>query len=169
MNTRMKRTAVAGVALLIAGASIAGGASVTAAAIDTPEALPADAVVKVQQIAQDDKGDWYSCEMELDSSTVVEAQVPDGQPVELQGIAVKSGAVDVSAAGVISGAIPAGELPVGGDGGSGTGVAVAVGSTGEVALGQLDPSDVTDKAIALPGPGEIRPGTTEECAALQGK
>ena len=165
MKKSMKRTAVAGVAVLMAGASIAGGATVTAAAIDSGDTTPApDSTVVVQQISQDADGNWFSCEQELglDPGPIL---APAGGPAGTVG----SGIMITASAGVAP--ISAGDAPSA-DGSrpvevSGTlsGIAVAVsGDAGTIANVQG-----TGPAIALPTPDEIRPGTTDECNALQGK
>lgn len=167
MKKSMKRTAIAGVAVLMAGASIAGGATVTAAAIDSGDTTPApDNTIVVQQISQDADGKWFSCEQELGAdSGVVVTGTGDVAGAASEAAGAAGIMVTASAALPMDGGaepIPV-EGPLPSDGDSLTGIAVAV--SGEAGSFQTGAGD----ASGLPTPDEIRPGTTEECNALQGK
>lgn len=159
MKKNTKRSVLAGIAVLAAGASIAGGASVTAASIDTAEPVPADATIVVQQVAQDAKGDWYSCEISLDDASWGVAPAVSGATESGTGVAIE---VSAAAPGDVTGA-EGQPIPVADISGGITGEAVAVAGDGNVSAG----GDIVT-AVELPGPDDIRPGTAEECAALQG-
>lgn len=167
MKKNTKRTVFAALAVLAAGASVAGGATVTASAIDNPDPGPTDSGVVVQQVAQDAKGDWYACTVDLHSANVTWDTTVDSGAISVT-VGASGQAPDGDAGTAILVDSAAGQVPQAVTGLNGEtldtmfGVAVASGQA------SVEPS-ATGTAVELPTPDQIRSGTPEECAALTGK
>lgn len=159
-------------------ALVVGGAVTTAGAIDDPGgAEPAE----VQVMATDADGAWFSCDIDVDLEG---GPGDDGAMLATSGSAVAPEA-DGAAYSVMVGAGVGSDAAPPGAAGAPDGAAPGIRITGGAAVASAearpvggpdgpagDPVPVDARTVtvgqppALPLPSEVRPGTAEECAAL---